>query len=198
MSDPAMPTEPAGRILKATLAALAVAVLVTVLVIWPAWFGIGPTVRSTAVTGAPADDAAAAVEDELAAIMAGNIRPAEPGLQKAYPQAFRSEVVRIPLDPSQEVEFKAHMSPGDTLVYSWKSSQPLYVDMHGEPYTYPEDPAVRYEEIDGASSGHGRLTAAFSGMHGWFWLNTSDQAVEIELEVSGFYDKLEEVYRSAP
>ena len=200
-----MQVEPA-RVLKATLSALAVAVLVLVLVVWPVWFGIGPTVREPAAqpagTGAAQSQSDApesgAAEDELAAIMAGNIRPAAAGTQQSYPEPFRSDVVDIPLEPGQQVEFKAHMQPGDTIVYSWRAPQPVYVDVHGEPYTYPDEPAVRYEEADGVESGNGRVTAAFAGMHGWFWLNTSEESLVIQLKVSGFYGKLEEVFRSEP
>ena len=205
MSGAGMQAEPA-RVLKATLSALAVAVVILVLVVWPVWFGIGPTVREPAAQPQVANEAqseaaapeSSAAEDELAAIMAGNIRPAAAGTQKSDPEPFRTDVVDIPLEPGQEVEFKAHMQTGDTIVYSWQAPQPVYVDLHGEPYTYPDEPAVRYEEADGVPSGNGRVTAAFPGMHGWFWLNTSEEALVIQLKVSGFYSKLEEVYRSEP
>lgn len=196
----------AERILKATISALVVATLILVLVIWPFRFGIGmvqeepASTESDAVPPAPAADAgeSTTAEDELAALIAGNIRDAEPGFQVSYPEPFKSEQVQIALDSGEEVEFKAHMAPGDTIVYSWRSPQPLYVDLHGEPYTYPDEPAERYEEIDGMASGSGRVTARFAGMHGWFWLNTSEVPVVIELSVSGYYEKLEEVHRSSP
>jgi hypothetical protein len=35
--------------------------------------------------------------------------------------------------------------------------------------------------------------AAFTGQHGWFWLNLSQGPVVIELNVSGFYDKIVEI-----
>ena len=192
---------PSRGIWKATLAAAIVAALFLFIVIRAPERSAAPTPPSTAagevVAPAPGEPEAEA-RDDLAAIMEGNIRAAEEGVHKSYPSAYKSDVVQIAMAPSEEVEFKAHMQPGDTLVYSWTSPQPLYVDMHGEPFTYPEEPAVRYEELDGVSSGNGWVTATFPGKNGWFWLNTSEESIVIELKVSGYYEKLEEVYRNTP
>lgn len=214
MTTPAGPTESAARVLGATLAALAVAGIILLIAVWPGIYGVSPLPRQAdGARSGPATDAAAvepgaqqvgpvasepAFDDGLAAIIEGNVRPADPGSHTSYPAAFKSEVIRIPLQSLEEVEYKAHMQAGDTVIYSWSSPQPLYVDFHGEPYTYPDDPVVRYREVDGADSGHGRVTASFPGMHGWFWLNTSDEAVVVELKVAGFYDRMEEVHRSLP
>jgi len=187
----------AARIWKATISALVTSIVILVTVVWPTQYSLDPTSVGGLVGLKPAVVEGPGSVDELEAIIAGNIRDAEPGAQRAYAERFQSEAVAIQLASGEEVEFKAHMKEGDTLLYSWQSPQPLYVDMHGEPLTYPKEKAVRYEEIDGAQSGHGRITAPFSGMHGWYWMNTSDSAVVIDLNVSGYFDKLEEVYRSS-
>ena len=190
-----------ARILKATAIAVLVAAVFLYVVIEPSKRAPALAQTSQAAPAGTAEAPAAtepASRDDLAAIMEGNIRAAEPGVQKSYTEPFKSEVVKISMVGGEEVELKAHMQPGDTLLYSWTSPQPLYVDMHGEPFTYPEEPAVRYEEVDGVTSGNGRVTATFPGMNGWFWLNTSEEAIVIELKVSGYYEKLEEVYRKAP
>jgi len=209
MSDSTGNAPPPRSIWKATVGAVIVAALFLFIVIRaPDRSAATSPVATTSETpaagaaataaGEPNAEPAAAPADDLAAIMEGNIRAAEEGVQKSYPSAYKSDVVKIAMAPSEEVEFKAHMQPGDTLVYSWTSPQPLYVDMHGEPFTYPEEPAVRYEELDGVSSGNGWVTATFPGKNGWFWLNTSEESIIIELKVSGFYEELEEVYRKAP
>ena len=197
-----------ARLWKATAAAIAVAVVILFTVVLPAEYGIDPT-RIGRLIGltdlqpqtAPAADAPVAAEeaevpDELAAIIDGGIREAEPGVHESFAEAFRSERVSIQLASLEEVEFKARMKAGDIFLYSWKVERPLYVDMHGEPLNYPEEPAVRYEEKDGVASAHGRLTAPFAGLHGWYWLNTNDVPVTVTLEISGYYEALEEVYRS--
>ena len=188
----------AARIWKSTAAALLVAAILLALVIWPD--RRGPETAPAGPVQTPGTEAqpGSAGGDELDAIISGNIRNADPGAHQGYATPFRSEVFRIELASLEEVEFKAHMRPGDTFVYSWNSAEPLYVDAHGEPYTYPQEPAQRYEEQDEISAAHGRLTATFPGMHGWFWLNTSEAPVVIELTVAGFYERFEEVYRSSP
>lgn len=188
----------ANRIWKAVIAALIVALVVLVAIVWPVEYGID----LKSVVQATGQEATAtpepSVSNELEDIMNDGVIAAPPGSHKSYTESFKTEVVKIPLSVSAEVEFKAHMKEGDTLLYSWKSAQLMYVDLHGEPYTYPEDDAVRYEEMDDVTAGHGRLTATFPGLHGWFWMNTSETDDVIELKVSGYYDKLEEVYRRSP
>jgi hypothetical protein len=183
----------------ATLAALAVAALLLVIVVLPAEYGIDPTsIGRTVGLTALRPPAAGTDEptDELQEIISGGVVHAPTGAQKPYIEAFRSEEVTIDLAPLEEVEFKARMNEGDTLLYSWAVDLPLYVDLHGEPHNYPEAEAVRYEEADGVTSGHGSITAPFSGMHGWYWLNTNDADVTVTLKVSGFYGSLDEVYRN--
>jgi hypothetical protein len=185
----------------ATLAAVAVAALLLVVVVLPAEYGIDPTSIGKAVglTALRPNASAASTEeptDELQAIISGGVINAPPGTQKPYIETFKSEQVTINLASLEEVEFKARMNEGDTLLYSWTVDLPLYVDLHGEPNNYPEAEAVRYEEADGVTAGHGRITAPFAGLHGWYWLNTNDIEVTVTLQVSGFYDSLDEVYRN--
>ncbi len=206
MNDSPNTPPSAERIWKASFFALVVAVIILLTVVLPAAYGIvpGQTVEQPvsqagnvqAVTEVLDEQESNAI-DELASIMSGGVLEAEPGLHKPYAERFKTEVVLIPLDEFGEVEYKTHMKEGDTILYSWKSAQLMYVDLHGEPFTYPEDEVVRYEELDGVTSGDGRVTASFPGLHGWFWLNTSETADVIELTVTGYYDKLEEVYRSS-
>jgi hypothetical protein len=185
----------------ATLAALAVAVLVLVVVILPSEYGIDPTSigRAVGLTALRPNAPAAGKDepgDELQAIISGGVVHAPLGAQKPYNATFKTEQVTIALASLEEVEFKARMNEGDTLLYSWTVDLPLYVDLHGEPNNYPKAEAVRYEEADGVTSGHGRITAPFSGLHGWYWLNTNDTDVTVTLKVSGFYDSVDEVYRN--
>jgi hypothetical protein len=188
---------------KAVAGAIAVAAVLLVTVVLPAEYGIDPTSAGRllgldvlqAPVASPATGDGTEVND-LAEIMAGNTVAAEPGAQKAYDAPFASEETVIVLKPLEEVEFKARLLQDDTLLYSWTSDQPVYVDTHGEPLNYPDSPAVRYEERDGVSSGHGRITAPFAGLHGWYWLNTSETPVTITLKTGGYYRDLDEVYRN--
>ena len=89
---------------------------------------------------------------------------------------------------------------GDGLVYSWKllEGETVYSDFHAdplEPEGYPEEYWIRYLESEEASAA-GSLIAPFHGNHGWYWLNIEENPVKIELEVSGYWESLEEIMRS--
>lgn len=194
-----------STIWKATAAALAVAAILLVTVVLPAEYGIDPTSFGR-VTGLDRLDVSApppaagtesdGATDELAELMAGNIVAADPGAHRAHTIVFLSEETIVQLESLEEVEIKARMREGDTMLYSWQTGAPLYVDTHGEPFDYPESPAVRYAEQDGVTSANGRITAPVDGLHGWYWLNTNEGPITITLRTSGYYEDLDEIYRN--
>ena len=99
--------------------------------------------------------------------------------------------VSLPLDGG--VEYKAVMDEGDSIVYRWKVSEgQVYFDFHGHPNSAETKFFNRYREGE-SDTGSGSIVAAFKGHHGWFWLNISDHPIVIELEVAGFYDRIERV-----
>jgi hypothetical protein len=195
-------SESAAKIWKASFFAVLVAFVLLFTVVLPGGFGIGLGGKdrvseiSTETDLEPEPASEPDPLDDLASLMAGGAIEAEPGTHKSYDQPYRTEVISISMASLEEVEYKAHMKAGDTIIYSWKSNQTMYVDVHGEPHTYPEDDAVRYEEVDGITSGQGWIRPSFDGMHGWFWMNTGESDDVIELTISGYYEKAEEVYRS--
>ena len=82
---------------------------------------------------------------------------------------------------------------GDTVVFSWKNTGgAIYSDFHAEPYGEPPGGAIRYEEGEAVTQGHGALNAPFSGHHGWYWRNPGAEPVEIELEITGYYSVVKE------
>lgn len=198
MTEPGDTPTHRSRVLKATLAPATLAALILTFLFWPAERALTLDAEPGAKASGGERAEGPEIGDEFAMITEGNVRDAEPGVHKSHDRSFGSEVVEVPLASLEEVEVKAHMEAGDTIIYSWTSSQPVYVDMHGEPYTYPDDPVARYSEVDGISTAHGQLTSPFPGMHGWFWLNTREEPINIRLEVTGYYDRLGEVYRSSP
>jgi hypothetical protein len=67
----------------------------------------------------------------------------------------------------------------------------VYTDFHGHESGAANDAWVRYEEQQmGGTGGNGSLVAPFSGEHGWYWLNISEQPVDIVLRVEGYYSDL--------
>jgi hypothetical protein len=51
---------------------------------------------------------------------------------------------------------------------------------------------VRYEELQSTRTESGSLVAPFAGEHGWFWLNLTDQTVNIKLTVTGYFNEIKD------
>lgn len=102
---------------------------------------------------------------------------------------FKEQTMEINLPLDGTVEYKLLMDQGDAAVYEWTvDGGEVYTDFHAHP---PGDGEffTRYSETESASD-QGAIVAAYSGQHGWFWLNISDEPVTVILKVAGFYDDL--------
>lgn len=197
MSTPRDPQQP-GRLWRAVVTALAVAAVLLFTAVLPAEYGFDPTGAGRLLGLRQVNGSAEpAPPDPLAEIMAGNTVAAEAGAHRGHEARWSSEEALIELAPLEEVEVKATLAEGATILYAWEAGRPVYADTHGEPPDYPQSPAVRYDERDGIQSAYGRITAPFAGLHGWYWLNTNEEPITIRLQVAGYYESLDEVYRSS-
>lgn len=104
-----------------------------------------------------------------------------------YAVPFRADDIDIPIGKDGELEYKVHMQAGGTLIYSWISPEPLYIDFHGESDKDPGN-AVSYTVTQEAKEGHGSLIAPVAGIHGWFYQNLTDHPAVIHLKMSGFFE----------
>jgi hypothetical protein len=104
-----------------------------------------------------------------------------------YKLPFRSDEIRIPMKPDEELEYKVRMQPGGTLIYSWAADHgTVYYDMHGE---RPEDSDHAQSYGTGISAAaNGSLIAPFAGIHGWFLQNQEGTPIVVTLKMSGFYE----------
>lgn len=208
----------AGTLLKTTLITAAAAIVVTVLFVLPAEYGIDPTgvgARLGLLDLGGIDRAQSDDEDQVdAPRMIPGTYPGIPDefdmyepevlgepFSATHVTAFRTETLTINLDLGEEVEYKAIMRQGDAIVYSWKvNGGVVYTDFHADPGEdaegYPEGYFIRYRESETGSSS-GSIVAPFDGNHGWYWLNIQDNAIEITLQIHGFYESVSEVYRGA-
>lgn len=207
MRNDATPATRAGT-LKWLLIAAAVALVLLFTVVLPAEYGYDPT-RIGAALGldalrAPASQTGEAIED----VTGGNdaiavTNAADPMTPLALPNpavsqlevaAPRTETIRVRLDFDQRTEIKVAMQKAKAIIYSWKVVDgTAYVDFHGHDPARGDNFWVRYEEAgqeDGITGRNGSLVAPFAGEHGWFWLNTSQHPITIELTVTGYFDKL--------
>lgn len=192
---------------KWLLLSAGIGVLLLFTVILPAEYGYDPTrvgglLGLTQLSGQPAD--ATAIDDplggneELVAPAGGDAmqplplpNPAVSQLEAGPP---RTDRMMIKLDFDERTEIKAVMQKAKAIVYTWKVLDgTAYVDFHGHDPTRGEQFWVRYQEAgqeEGISGASGSLVAPFAGEHGWYWLNTSQHPVTIELTVTGYHERL--------
>ena len=164
------PPLPSRRKLAATTAAAAAAAaLVLVTLVLPAEYAIDPLHTGRAL---------------------GLTRIAEPPpLPPSGPPTaavYRSDALTITLDPYDYVEYKYRLPKDGVMVFSWKASAPLIQDFHGAPDGGGSGSEVSVERST-RSDAAGSLTAAFPGMHGWYFENPGSTPITITLRSAGFY-----------
>lgn len=197
---------------KWLLAAAAIAVVLLFTVVLPAEYGYDPTrigraLGLTAIQGnaqAGEEGLDTVIDDLLSAN--DNLDPAaaidpmtplplpNPAISQIEPAPPKTETMRVQLDFDGRTEVKVVMQKAKVIVYSWKVLDgEVYVDFHGHDPARGKNFWVRYEEAgqeDGVTARNGSLVAPFDGEHGWYWLNTSQEPITIELTVTGYFDRL--------
>ena len=170
------------RLLLATLAAFGVAMLILFAAILPAEYGVDP-LRIGRLLGLTSLGHAKRIADDT--------RQGAP--LHSHPRQPRSARVTIRLSPREELEYKAELAQGEPLLYSWRiEGGPVYFEFHGEPTEgeWPKGFFQSYQISQSSTEAHGSFVAPFTGRHGWYWRNLSDEPASITLETSGYYTKL--------
>jgi hypothetical protein len=105
----------------------------------------------------------------------------------------KSESLTITIDLDESVELKALMQQGDAIAFRWSTDGgEVYYDFHAHDEAFGPGFFSRYDEGEGTSRA-GAIMAAYTGQHGWYWLNIADGPTTVTLEVSGFYDEIIEI-----
>lgn len=204
MRDEATPATRAGT-LKWLLIAAAAALVLLFTVVLPAEYGYDPTriggalgLTALRAPGGEAIEDVTGGNDAIAVTNAADpmtpLALPNPAVSQLEPAPPRTETMHIRLDFDQRTEVKVAMQKAKAIVYSWKVADgTVYVDFHGHDPARGDSFWVRYEEAgqeDGISGRSGSLVAPFAGEHGWYWLNTSQHPITIELTVTGYFDRL--------
>jgi hypothetical protein len=184
------------RIAVAAGAALFVAGLVLVIAVLPAEYGIDPLGIGRRLGLTAMSDVARRVD----ALAAERGAAGDGGMQSIAPRDrdFQSESVDFAIAPGEFVEYKYRLEKGEALLYSWKATGRVNLDIHAEPDGAPQGYAESYEKKDGVTEGAGTLTAPFSGIHGWYWQNQGNAEVTVTLASAGFYKLSHEFRPGAP
>jgi len=113
---------------------------------------------------------------------------ASPLLQKSSKKPkWAIKTIDIMVPAHNGVEYKFTMQQYQKLTYQWVTNgAALYFDLHGE----PEGDTTGYFEsyaIATLNGMEGSFTAPFSGAHGWYWKNTSNEPITVQLTIKGTY-----------
>ena len=174
------------RIGVAAAAAILVAGLILVTIVLPAEYGADPLgtgarlgLLELGVIGQQVeafDATTSTTAAGQAAIIVGQERP------------FTNDTQEFVLGPREGIEYKYRLEKGEALLYSWTASEAVNYELHAEPDGAPRGYAQSYEKRDATREASGTLTAPFSGIHGWFWENTTNEPIKVTLRSAGYYN----------
>ncbi len=173
MTELEYPVQSNRTLIKASLLAVIVAVVITVTVILPAEYNIDPTGFGSAIGITSLADTNMSEQDKSL------------NLQKAKGYQKNEETIIVPAN--QGVEYKFQMQQHSNLTYHWQTEgEVIYFDFHGEP---KGDTTGYFESYSIAITNEvkGSMTMPFEGVHGWYWKNTSDKAIKVTLATQGVY-----------
>ena len=149
------------------------------------------TAPQTTATPAPAADKKA--DADPLALDPALVPPSDPGgepVRKGADSPVKTPFLRdtraFKIAPLDGVEFNYVMEKGGTMVYTWKASDFVVWDFHGEPKGSKPGYAESYAMGEG-KEGNGGFIAPTSGIHGWFWENQGGKPVTVTLTNAGHY-----------
>lgn len=118
--------------------------------------------------------------------------PLAPATYFEHESVYQEGVYQIPVAANSDLEHKISMNEGDIVVYSWNVAmtepQLLTAEFHGHTERVGDAPGtVMFYKVHTDGEESGSLKAPFTGIHGWYLNNESDEDIVVELKVAGFY-----------
>jgi hypothetical protein len=160
-------------LIKYTMYSLVFAAVMLFTVILPAEYNIDPT----------------GIGHKLGLTVFNNVKAETTPANSSEAAKGEVENIEITVPAGRGIEYKFIMQQHQKIEYEWiTDGTALYFDLHGE----PEGDTTGYFEsyaiatLDGMK---GSFTTPFAGSHGWYWKNTSDTSVIVQLIVKGEYEK---------
>lgn len=201
---PPPPVPPSRKKLAIGLAAaLGVAAVALVVFVLPAEYGIDPTGAGAALgltelaqkgeeniylkrgqartdTLFPLDAAAKPDEATLRQTLAAH--------DVAWPAGARVRTDRFEFEllPYEGIELKYDLAQGAPMIFAWKASAPIHLDMHSHPFAGGTDLTESFV-IDQLPGQTGVYVAPFTGIHGWYWQNRTLNNVTLTLDTLGAF-----------
>ena len=146
---------------------------------WPSSLGLAILTSTVLVAQAPAPTP-----------VPNNSTPGTATANTGRSAVYKVDRHQIVLRPKEGIEYKYQMEKGATMVYSWKAAGgKVNHEFHGEPEGAPRGYADTYLKEDGVDQSHGTFLAPSTGIHGWFWENTTDRDVTVNISAAGFFSR---------
>lgn len=194
------------RLIKSTVMAVLVAILLLLVAILPAEYGIDPTgvgkilglTKMGEIKVVFAQEVVASHTGESIPLNTPVVPPAEPIAKISYPELAKPEAtplsheMKVKLAPNEGTEIKVVMVEGDKVDYSWwTDGGRANFDVHGD----SKKLNINYHNYSKGSEekSKGVIEAAFDGSHGWFWRNRTTKAMTIILKTSGEYTDIKQL-----
>ncbi len=186
-----------AQLLRSTVAAATVALVVLLVVVLPAEYGIDPTGagRVLGLTEMGEIKQELSEEAEQDKIKHGGSEQSS-SLWKDIADLFITPVnaqeswrdkLTLTLAPGDSAEIKLVMKKGDIAEYSWiADGGRINYDLHA----HGNGESIDYEKGRGKTSGVGSITAPFDGNHGWFWRNRDKSDVTVTIQLRGDYGEV--------
>lgn len=205
------------QLLRSTILAAISALVLLVVVVLPAEYGIDPTgagralrltemgdIKQQLAAEAAADAAAApaAPSPATGTLVMATASAAEPparaavavapkaSAQAAAPKIAWRDEMPVTLTPGEGTEIKLKMAQGAKAQYAWVvEGGEVNFDTHGD----APGKSISYEKGRAVSSDAGVLEAAFTGNHGWYWRNRGQSSVTVILRTRGDYTEIKKM-----
>lgn len=194
-----------GKIIKAILIALTIAVILMFTAVLPAEYGIDPLGTGKIfgfgklyVPDVDAEDSQMAIQKNRPVIKlekAGSgpevNKPAEADLPPPTLQyAHKEDSIEVIVPAGKGVEYKIKMLKHGQMKYEWVTNGgDLYFDFHGEPKELKPSANTYFDSYTIAYSNNmvGTFLSPFEGKHGWFFRNSGKKDVVVRVRLKGQY-----------
>ena len=190
------------KLIKSTILAAAVAGVLLVTVVMPAEYGIDPTgvgkitglKKMGEIKTSLAKDAALELEKQQETSQAEVEETVAEQVQELVPKLMVTSSVQtdektITLIPDAWTEIKLEMEKDASVNYTWfTDAGRANYDTHGDSKSL--DISYHGYEKGSKQRDEGVLTAKFSGNHGWYWRNRTDETITITLKTTGTYQNI--------
>lgn len=190
-----------AQLLRASIAAVATAIVLMVAVVLPAEYGIDPTGAGRVLGLTEMGEIRMELQEELendehhsessgdpSSLLSLVFAQFVPSAHAQEGDGWRDEVT-FTLAPGDTYEVKLSMQEGEVATYQMiVEGGRVNFDLHA----HGNGQSITYEKGRGSKGAEGELVAAFPGDHGWFWRNRDDQELTVMLSVKGAYSELKQ------